>query len=138
MLFLFQTGGAKLIFSLEMGTVEETEETEDRSTWKLKIIDPEKDSVSACKLCHRGAQKEDSDLRLGPLYSYGFCLVHHYCLMFRFAVDFCLKDNDDILSSSGLNQEGEDEEGIKGFLPDSIVKEWRRGSMLKCFHCKNK
>ena len=42
------------------------------------------------------------------------------------------------MCSSGLNQEGEDEEGIKGFLPDSIVKEWRRGSMLKCFYCKNK
>ena len=86
---------------LKMGTVEDSEETEDRltfflplltlflplffdrSTWKLRIIDPETDSVSTCKLCHRGAQKEDSELRLGPLYSYGFCLVHHYCLMFR-------------------------------------------------------
>ena len=73
-----------------MGSVEDNEEeTEDRSTWKLRIIDPEKDSVSTCKLCHRGAQKEDSGLRLGPLYSYGFCLVHHYCLMFR--CEICLE-----------------------------------------------
>ena len=68
-----------------MGTesLDDHEETEDRSTWRLRIIDPDKDFVSVCKLCHRGAQKEDSDLRLGPLYSYGFCMAHHYCLMFR-------------------------------------------------------
>ena len=89
MQFLFQTSQVSLA-SLKMGSVEDNEEeTEDRSTWKLRIIDPEKDSVSTCKLCHRGAQKEDSGLRLGPLYSYGFCLVHHYCLMFR--CEICLE-----------------------------------------------
>ena len=30
--------------------------------------------------------------------------------------------------SSGLDQNGEDEEGINGFLPEDIVKEWRRYS----------
>jgi len=100
---------------------EEEEMEEDKSTWKLVIIDPEVDTTSTCKLCFRTAQGEEG-VRLGPLYKYGYCLAHHYCLMF----------------SSGLNQEGEDEEGVKGFLPDSIVKEWRRGSMLKCCYCKKK
>ena len=81
--FCFRVVGGIFLASFRMGTNEDNEETEDRSTWRLKIIDPEKDSVSTCKLCHRGAQKEDSDLRLGPLYSYGFCQAHHYCLMFR-------------------------------------------------------
>ena len=35
-------------------------------------------------------------LQLGPLYEYGVCRSHHFCLMF----------------SSGLEQKGEEEEGI--------------------------
>lgn len=40
--------------------------------------------------------------------------------------------------SAGLNQEGEDHEGIAGFRAEDIVKEWRRGSQLKCMFCKKK
>ena len=78
------------------------------------------DQTTLCKLCFRPAQAPEGGLKLGPLYSYGHCQAHLYCLMF----------------SSGLEQNGEEEEGIKGFLVDDIVKEWRRGSRLKCFHCK--
>ena len=75
------------------------------------------DQTTLCKLCFRPAQAPEGGLKLGPLYSYGHCQAHLYCLMF----------------SSGLEQNGEEEEG---FLVDDIVKEWRRGSRLKCFHCK--
>ena len=78
------------------------------------------DLTTLCKLCFRPAQDPDVGLKLGPLYSYGHCQAHLYCLMF----------------SSGLEQGGEEEEGIKGFLVEDIVREWRRGSRLKCCHCK--
>lgn len=72
-----------------------------------------------CKLCFRPAQDPEGTLKLGALYQFGYCVAHLYCLMF----------------SSGLDQNGEDEEGINGFLPEDIVKEWRRGQRLKCFYC---
>ncbi|XP_023329403.1 PHD finger protein 7 [Eurytemora carolleeae] len=75
-----------------------------------------------CKLCYLPAQTEDSKIQLGPLYEYGVCRSHHFCLMF----------------SSGLEQKGEEEEGIKGFMPADIIKEWKRGGFLKCFYCKKK
>ena len=83
-----------------------------------EIVDPALD----CKLCYRPAMSEDSELQLGPLYEYGVCRAHHNCLMF----------------SSGLEQTGEEEEGIKGFMPDNIIKEWKRGGHLKCCYCKKK
>ena len=76
-----------------------------------------------CKLCFRPAMDpESSGPRLGQLYSFGYCVAHLYCLMF----------------SSGLDQNGEDEDGINGFLPQDIVKEWRRGGKLNCTFCKKK
>ena len=77
------------------------------------------DDQVQCKLCFKPAQGP-SGLKLGPLYQYGQCQAHLYCLMF----------------SSGLEQTGEEEEDIKGFLVDDIIKEWRRGSRLKCYYCK--
>ena len=83
-------------------------------------------------------QSPDSSLKLGPLYEFGYCVAHLYCLMF----------------SAGLNQNGSDDEvsvshklyshqkhnfqGINGFLAKDIVKEWRRGSRLLCIYCKGK
>ena len=81
---------------------------------------PHTDNATVCKLCFRPAQALGVGLKLGQLYSFGHCQAHLYCLMF----------------SSGLEQNGEEEEGIKGFLVDDIVKEWRRGSRLKCSYCK--
>ena len=77
---------------------------------------------SVCKLCFRPAQAAETGLKLGPLYTFGSCQAHLYCLMF----------------SSGLDQTGEEEEGIKGFLVEDIVREWRRGARLKCAYCKQK
>ena len=37
-----------------------------------------------------------------------------------------------------MEQSGEDEEGIKGFLPNDILKELRRGARLKCHYCEKK
>ena len=40
--------------------------------------------------------------------------------------------------SDGLNQIGSDYEGIKGFLANAIVREWRRSSRILCIYCKGK
>ena len=48
--------------------------------------------------------------------------AHYFCLLF----------------SSGLEQNGEDEEEMKGFLAADVLKEWRRGQRLKCFSCTKK
>lgn len=45
--------------------------------------------------------------------------AHYFCLLF----------------APGLQTNGEDDEGIKGFLPADILKEWRRGQRLKCSFC---
>ena len=34
-----------------------------------------------------------------------------------------------------METKGEDEEGIKGFLPKDMLKEWHRGNRLKCSYC---
>jgi len=78
------------------------------------------DLETKCKMCLRPAQDPSSGLNLGPLYKFGKCQAHLYCLMF----------------SSSLVQMGEEEEDIKGFLVKDILKEWRRGSYLKCSYCK--
>ena len=51
-----------------------------------------------------------------------FYSAHYFCLLF----------------ASGMQQSGEDEEGIKGFLPNDILKELRRGARLKCQYCERK
>ena len=73
-----------------------------------------------CMMCSRPAQDPSIGLKLGPLYKFGKCQAHLYCLMF----------------SSSLVMMGEEEEDIKGFLVGDILKEWRRGSYLKCSYCK--
>ena len=49
-----------------------------------------------------------------------FYSAHYFCLLF----------------ASSMEQSGEDEEGIKGFLPHDIWKELRRGARLKCQYCE--
>ena len=51
-----------------------------------------------------------------------FYSAHYFCLLF----------------ASSMEQSGEDEEGIKGFLPNDILKELRRGARLKCHYCEKK
>lgn len=48
--------------------------------------------------------------------------AHYHCLLF----------------SSGLHQKGDEDEGLKGFLPEDIRREIRRGNRLKCVYCKRK
>lgn len=93
----------------------------DTDSFVLREV-PHTETETVCKLCFRPAQPPGSSLRLGPLYEFGYCTAHLFCLMF----------------SANLNQKGEDDEGINGFRVDDIVKEWRRGSQLKCIYCKKK
>ncbi|KAK3853645.1 hypothetical protein Pcinc_039821 [Petrolisthes cinctipes] len=74
---------------------------------------------STCIFCNIGAERE---LELGKLHTDGSHTVHYYCLLF----------------SSGLPQNGDDEEGIMGFLPADIEKELHRGRKLKCCYCCRK
>ena len=77
-----------------------------------------------CKLCFETSQPTT----LGPLYEYTVdpetevYRAHYFCLLF----------------SSGLDQNGGEDEDIKGFLTADILKEWRRGARLKCCHCEQK
>jgi len=112
---------------------------------------PETDQVTQCKMCLDIAlpkmatadegegtnQDQVGTIRLGELYQYGkpitdpdtgkedvevYC-AHHFCLLF----------------SSGLEQNGrDDDEGLKGFLPADVLREWRRGQRLKCTICTQK
>ena len=95
---------------------------------------PKSDKVTECKMCNEPAIPKDG-IDLGPLYQYGNPIIvengeqdievysaHYYCLLF----------------APGLETNGEDEEGIKGFMPKDILKEWRRGNKLKCTYCKEK
>ena len=62
----------------------------------------------------------NDEFRLGPKYELEGLVVHYYCLLF----------------ACGLEQNGEDEEGIFGFLKQDIMKECRRARRLKCVFCK--
>eukprot|EP00092_Neocalanus_flemingeri_P013914 GFUD01015009.1.p1 GENE.GFUD01015009.1~~GFUD01015009.1.p1 ORF type:complete len:1844 (+),score=612.96 GFUD01015009.1:251-5782(+) len=88
----------------------------DKKKYKLAEV-TEGDGV--CKICGLGWNLSD-DLELGPLYKYGICQAHLHCLMF----------------SSGLIQGGDEKEGIVGFMPDDVLREWQRGAKLKCTFCK--
>ncbi|XP_043914562.1 G2/M phase-specific E3 ubiquitin-protein ligase-like [Protopterus annectens] len=75
----------------------------------------------ACRFCGRTENEEEK---------YGEKLVdkesslavHYYCLIL----------------SSGLWQQGQEEEGFYGFLPDSVWKEVNRAARLPCYICKKK
>lgn len=75
----------------------------------------------ACKLC---GYAENNALEYGEKITdpESGITAHYYCLIF----------------SSGLCQQGNDSEGLYGFLPDDIIKESKRASRLKCMLCKQK
>ena len=78
---------------------------------------PTNDRTTLCKLCFLPSDPD----RLGVLYQYVVDPVNEiYCAHF-----FCL------LFSSGLDQNGDEEEEIMGFRTRDILKEWRRGQRLK-------
>jgi len=72
---------------------------------------------SGCIFCTR---KEDDEFIFGKFYTNGKLTAHYNCLLF----------------SSGLEQKGDEEEGILGFLSEDILKEVRRGLRLKCHKCR--
>ncbi|XP_045114767.1 proline-rich protein 36-like isoform X2 [Portunus trituberculatus] len=74
---------------------------------------------SACCFC---GSAEDNTVLLGKMCHMRDLHVHYYCLLF----------------SSGLPQNGEDDEGILGFLEDDIMKEILRGKKLSCSYCLRK
>lgn len=57
-------------------------DSEDENNFVLREV-PVTETQTVCKLCFRPAQSSDSSLKLGPLYEFGYCVAHLYCLMFR-------------------------------------------------------
>ncbi|XP_063612924.1 uncharacterized protein LOC134786309 isoform X2 [Penaeus indicus] len=72
-----------------------------------------------CCFCGRG---DENEVEFGKIYTVDDVSVHYYCLLF----------------SSGLAQNGEDDEGVLGFLAEDIVKEVQRGRKLSCCYCLRK
>lgn len=73
--------------------------------------------VSVCRICN-----ESECLDNDQLYDKDDIQAHYFCLLF----------------SSGLEQKGKDDDGIRGFLPADIRKEIKRGARLKCVYCHKK
>merc|ERR1719320_1166914 len=76
-------------------------------------------NTEACNLCN---SKEKDILKFGKVYRFEEYIVHHFCLLF----------------ASGLPQNGEDSEGILGFLKEDLEKELLRGSRFLCSYCNKK
>lgn len=70
-----------------------------------------------CSFCNLA---EDNELEYGKIYEHNGIATHYYCL----------------LLSSNMEQKGNDDEGILGFLAEDIQKELRRGKRLVCSYCK--
>ncbi|KAG5682615.1 hypothetical protein PVAND_011958 [Polypedilum vanderplanki] len=75
---------------------------------------------NAKKVCNLCKCSETNQLRYGDFYEYQDLTVHHYCLLF----------------APGLPQNGQDDEGIEGFLTDDIRREIKRVKLIKCCFCK--
>ncbi|KAJ9595463.1 hypothetical protein L9F63_013374, partial [Diploptera punctata] len=76
------------------------------------------DKPKTCLFCN---QYEDNELQYGKFYELdGDIVTHYYCL----------------LLSSNMEQNGDDNEGILGFLRKDILKELRRGRQLACSYCR--
>ncbi|XP_011501260.1 PREDICTED: putative uncharacterized protein DDB_G0282133 isoform X2 [Ceratosolen solmsi marchali] len=76
--------------------------------------DPTKPSCCFCGL------SEENEVEYGKFYQHSGIITHYYCL----------------LLSSNMEQKGNDDEGILGFLADDIQKEIRRGKRLVCSYCR--
>jgi len=72
------------------------------------------------KLCRLCSFSYDDEAIYGKLIENNGERYHYFCLLF----------------ACGLPQQGEDTEGIFGFLPEDIKKEISRATRLKCSFCK--
>ncbi|XP_043670618.1 uncharacterized protein LOC122630314 isoform X1 [Vespula pensylvanica] len=72
------------------------------------------------KVCCFCGLTEDNELEFGKFHEYRGIVTHYYCL----------------LLSSNMEQKGNDNQGILGFLVEDIRKELRRGKRLVCSYCK--
>lgn len=90
-----------------------------------------------CYLCGSGVE---NNLQLGEFKSYKHISVHYYCLVseiFYFKPDFHYKYFVvHQLVTSGLPQNGDDEDGILGFLPIDIEAEVTRIKRLVRTKCR--
>ncbi|XP_025162944.1 uncharacterized protein LOC105185627 isoform X2 [Harpegnathos saltator] len=77
-------------------------------------------TASSSKVCCFCNLAEDNELEYGKFYEQDGIVTHYYCL----------------LLSSNMEQKGNDDEGILGFLAEDIHKELRRGKKLICSYCK--
>ncbi|CAL4068435.1 unnamed protein product, partial [Meganyctiphanes norvegica] len=82
------------------------------------ICAPDTEGIN-CNFCTHGSQEEKV---FGKLHTLENVSAHYNCLLF----------------SSGLAQNGEEEEGIEGFFLEDIKKEIKRSSKLKCCFCRQK
>jgi hypothetical protein len=78
-----------------------------------------------CQLCHRSPS---DPLLYGKLYSIGQVTVHYYCLVIPLEIKYlqtfqCRIINTLQLFACYLSQNGDDDEGIHGFLEQDIQKE---------------
>ncbi|XP_048504755.1 uncharacterized protein LOC105690534 isoform X3 [Athalia rosae] len=71
-------------------------------------------------ICHFCGCDEENEIKYGKLWNQDGIITHYYCL----------------LLSSNMEQNGEDDQGILGFMPADIQKELRRGKKLSCCYCK--
>ncbi|XP_043266566.1 uncharacterized protein [Venturia canescens] len=83
---------------------------------KSSGLPPPKDGKTCC-FC---GLADVNELDYGKIHEYSGIITHYYCLLF----------------SSNMQQQGSDDEGILGFLPDDIHKEIKRGKRLVCSYCK--
>jgi len=83
-----------------------------------RVVEVQEGATLTCVLCFMSTRPEG--VKLGGLYRVGDLVAHHFCL----------------IMASGLAQNGEDDEGILGFLSNDIERELRRGQKLKCYLCK--
>ncbi|KAL2741903.1 signal transducer and activator of transcription B-like isoform X1 [Vespula maculifrons] len=89
----------------------------NRKNFLVEIMSTKNHNLKVCCFC---GLTEDNELEFGKFHEYRGIVTHYYCL----------------LLSSNMEQKGNDNEGILGFLVEDIRKELRRGKRLICFFCK--
>lgn len=101
---------------------DELHDTKFTSEMRRSVATPTATSASSSSCCFICKSSEDNELLLGKFHKKWRIRVHYHCL----------------LLTSNLVQNGEDEEGIFGFMEDDIRTEEARIRGQKCFICKER